>query len=215
MRPFVVVTDTQRTPEWYAARVGRLTGTGAPDMLATIKSGEAAARRDLRARLVVERLTGQSQEDTFVSRDMERGAALEEEAVSAYELRTGALVVPVGFLAHPDLPAGCSPDGQVDDYAGIVEVKCPRSATHIQYLRERSVPTTYLRQITHNLWITGAAWCDFISYDPRMPEAGRLLVTRVSRSDVDLAAYELAARAFLGEVERELHELRGLLGAAA
>lgn len=216
MKPFRVVTLEQRVPEWHAARVGMLTGTCAADMLATIKSGEAAARRDLRTRLVVERLTGQSQEEGgFVSKDMQRGSDLEGDAIAAYELASENMVQPVGFLAHLELPAGCSPDGQVSDYAGIVEVKCPKSATHLGYLRSGKVPTAYLYQITHNIWISGAAWCDFISYAPQMPEGLQLFVRRVGRAEVDISAYELAVRLFLGEVDRELAEVQSLAGAAA
>lgn len=216
MKPFRVVTLEQRTPEWLAARVGMLTGTCAADMLSTIKSGEAAARRDLRTRLVVERLTGQAQDEGgFVSKDMQRGSDLEGDAIAAYELLSENVVQPVGFLAHPELPAGCSPDGQVSDYAGIVEVKCPKSATHLGYLRSGKVPTAYMHQITHNLWITGAAWCEFISFDPRFPEPLRLFVRRVNRADVDLKAYELAVRLFLSECDKELAEVSALAGAAA
>ena len=112
-RPFIVVTDEQRTPEWQQARVGMLTGTDAPALLATIKSGEAAARMNLRVGLVVERLTGQSDDaNGYVSDAMRRGADLEADAVAAYELATDRIVSPVGFLRHPELLAGCSPDGQ-------------------------------------------------------------------------------------------------------
>ena len=213
--PFVVVTDEQRTPAWYQARVGKLTGTCAADMLTTIKSGEAAARRHLRARLVAERLSGQSQEDSYISKDMQRGCDLEADAICAYELRRDVVVQPVGFIAHPDLQAGCSPDGQVDGFTGLVEVKCPKTATHIRYLREQTVPRDYLHQITHNLWITGAAWCDFVSYDPRLPEGGQLFIRRVLRGDVDLTAYELAVRLFLGEVETEIADVQRLIATAA
>lgn len=215
MKPFVIVTDDQRSPEWHAARVAMLTGTDAKSMLATIKSGEAAARRDLRTAIVVERLTGQSQEDGFVSKDMERGTQLEPDAIAAYELARDVLVQPVGFIRHPELPAGCSLDGQVDDFTGIVEVKCPKSATHVGYWRAGKVPSDYLPQITHNLWISGAAWCDFISYDPRLPEPLRLFVRRVRREDVDLAAYELTVRLFLSECDKEHDELTRLAAGVA
>lgn len=212
--PFVVMTDDQRTDDWRKARVGRLTGTDAADILATLKSGgEPAARRDLRVAMAVERLTGQSQESGFVSADMQRGTDMEPEAVTAYELRTDSLVAPVGFLAHPELLAGCSPDGQIGGFTGIVEIKCPKSATHLGYLKAGKVPSDYLPQITHNLWITGALWCDFVSYDDRFPEQLRLFVRRVHRSDVDIAAYELAARLFLTEVEREVAAINALVAA--
>jgi hypothetical protein len=210
----IVLCPDQRTPEWAAARLGRLTGTGAADMLATIKSkGEAAARRDLRLRLVCERLTGVSAEGDFVSKDMQRGIDREPAARAAYEAATGSIVKPIGFVAHDELLAGCSPDGLVR--GGIVEIKAPKPATHLGYIRGRALPLDYRAQVTHNLWITGAGFCDFVSYDDRFPPALQLFRVRVPRDAVDLAAYELMARSFLAEVERELEAVRGLLLEAA
>ena len=206
----IVLTTTQRTPDWYAARIGKLTGSCAADMLATIKSGEAAARRDLRLRLVCEQLTGQSQEDAFVSKEMQRGIDREADAFRAYEALTGELARPVGFLGHDSLLAGCSPDGQVGGFKGIVELKCPKSATHLKYLRSRKVPADYLPQIIHNLWITDALWCDFLSFDDRFPAPLHVFHARVRREDVDITAYELAARLFLSEVEKECAEVKQL-----
>jgi hypothetical protein len=204
----IVLCTDQRVPEWYAARVGRLTGSVAGDMLARIKTGEAAARRDLRTRLVVERLTGQSAEDAFVSPAMQHGIDTEAAAFAAYESSTGSLVNRVGFLAHDTLPAGCSPDGEVGGFMGILELKCPKSATHLKYLRAGTVPSDYLPQITHNLWITGAQWCDFASFDDRFPLSLQLFRVRVELNQTDIDAYELMARAFLTEVETELAELQ-------
>lgn len=201
MTPFVVLTTDQRSPEWYQARVGRLTASRAADMLATIKSGEAAARRDLRLQLVCERLTGQSQDDGYTNPVMQRGVDLEPQAFAAYEALTGRMAHTVGFLGHRTHLAGCSPDGQVDDFAGILELKCPKSATHLGYLQTQQVPATYLPQITHALWITGAAWCDFLSYDDRFPEPLQVFLKRVTRDEVDLVGYEKKALAFLAEVD--------------
>jgi hypothetical protein len=212
---FVTVTTEQRTPEWFAARCGRVTGSGAADMLARIKTGEAAARRDLRVRLVVERLTGLPQSDGYQSPEMKWGTEHEAEACRMYEAVTGELVRPVGFLAHPELLAGCSPDGEVNDCTGIIEIKCPKSATHLRYLRARGVPSEHLDQIRHNLFITGAAWCDFVSYDPRFPPPLQLLVERVTFSDADRKAYELLLRMFLAEVDREYAEVAALAARAA
>lgn len=205
----------QRTPEWYKARLGKLTGSVAADMLATIKSGEAAKRRDLRVRLVCERLTGESQEDAYTNAAMQRGVEKEPAALAAYEAATGFVAWSSGFCEHDELMAGCSLDGQVQDFAGIVELKCPKSATHLSYLKAGKAPADYLPQITHNLWITGAAWCDFVSFDDRFPAALQLVRYRVMREDVDLQAYELAARLFLGEVAAEVETLQARIGAAA
>jgi len=200
----------QRSDEWYVARLGRLTGSVAGDMVATVKKGEAAARRDLRLRLVCERLTGESQEERFVSKEMQGGIDKEPEALGAYEARTGACVLPVGFLEHFDvtngemLLSGASPDGQIGGYRGLVEVKCPKSATHYRYVRNKVVPPEYIPQITHYLWLTGAEWCDFVSYDDRFPTALQLFVVRHHRDERAIEAYNLLARIFLRECDDEL-----------
>ena len=207
---FTVVDAPQRSEQWFAARLGRLTGSRAGDMLATIKSGEAAARRDLKVQLVVERLTQTLQEDMFVNAAMQRGIDCEPLAFAAYESLTGLMAVRSGFLAHDTIAAGCSLDGHVGDFAGILEVKCPKSATHLRYLRGGVVPSDYLPQITHNLWITKAMWCDFLSFDDRFPAALQTFLVRVNAADLDLASYETKALAFLAEVDTEVAAVRTL-----
>jgi hypothetical protein len=211
---FTLHTMPQRSPEWYAIRCGRLTGSRACDMLAAVQKGEAAARRDLRVLLAVERLTGQCQDDTFVSAAMQRGIDREGDAFRAYEALTGRIVRRTGFLAHNDLLAGCSVDGDIDNFKGCLELKCPKSATHLLYLRTGKVPSSYMPQLVHTLWITGAEWCDFVSFDDRFPRGLQLFHKRVLARDVDLAAYELTLRCFLTEVDKELEAVRGLSAAA-
>jgi putative phage-type endonuclease len=203
VRSFTICEAEQRSPAWFQARAGRLTGSRAADMLATIKSGEAAVRRDLRTQLVVERLTGQPQEDVFVNAAMQWGIDHEADAFAAYEAQTGHLVRRTGFLMHTALMVGCSLDGDVDDFAGIVEIKCPKSATHYGYVKAKELPATHRPQILHNLWVTGADWCDFVSYDPRMPEHIQLVVIRVPRVEIDVLAYAKTAEKFLEEVDAE------------
>ena len=205
---FTIIDAEQRSPEWFQARAGRLTGSRACDMLATIKSGEAAARRDYRMQLVCERLTGQPQEDGFVNAAMQRGIDLEPQAFAAYEALTGAVAVRTGFLAHTSYLAGCSLDGHVDGFTGIVEIKCPKSATHLKYLRDGLVPKDYLPQITHNLWITGAAYCDFLSFDDRFPPELQVFYVRAWAKDCDVPAYEAQALKFLAEVETEVNAIK-------
>lgn len=203
MKAFDVIDAPQRSPEWFQARLGRLTGSRAADMLASIKSGEAAARRDLRMQLVCERLTQTLQEDGFVSPAMQRGVELEPAARAAYEAVTGEVAQTTGFLAHRTLAIGCSLDGHVGDFDGIVELKCPKSATHMAYLRAGVVPPAYLPQVMHNLWTTGAQWCDFLSFDDRFPAALQTFHVRVQASDLDMATYISKAKAFLAEVAIE------------
>ena len=209
----------QRSDAWRQLRAGKVTGSVAKDMLATIKAGEAAARRDLRFKLVAERLSGQSQDDGYINAAMQWGIDREAEAVQAYEAKTGAFVERVGFCEHDDLPTGTSPDGFVSS-DGIVSIKCPKTATHIKYLRDGIEPAEHAAQNTHELWLTGRAWLDFVSYDPRLPEPLRLFVLRVTRSASDLRSYEARLKAFLDEVDRECEaistvaDLPGQLAAA-
>ena len=209
----------QRSPEWFQARAGRLTGSRAADMLSKIKTGESAARRDYRLQLVCERLTNQPQEDGFVNAAMQRGIDMEPFARAAYESKTGNVAVQTGFLRHITHQAGCSLDGHVqrqrsvnawgNQFAGIVELKCPKSATHLRYLREGVLPKEYVPQVTHNLWISGAEYVDFLSYDDRFPSDLQVFYVRVMAKDLDLAGYEQSALAFLAEVDNEVNALRG------
>lgn len=182
-------------------------------MLAKVKSGEAAARRDLKTQLVCERLTQEPQEDVFVNAAMQRGIDAEPLAFAAYEAHTGQVVQRSGFLQHADLMAGCSLDGHVGNFGGIIELKCPKSSTHLKYLRGKVAPADYMPQLIHNLWVTGAAWCDFVSFDDRFPPDLSLFVVRVPRESVDLKAYELAVRLFLSEVDKDVQSLRGVVAA--
>lgn len=197
----------QRTDAWKQLRAGKLTGSAAKDMLAKIKTGEAAARRNLKYKLIAERLTGQSQESGYVNAAMQWGTEHEAEAIAAYEAATGLMVQAIGFVEHDEQPIGTSPDGFVGN-DGIVSIKCPETATHIGYLRAGDEPAEHKAQNTHELWLTGRAWVDFVSYDPRLPEDLRLFIVRVTRTPEQLAAYGAEVKAFLAEIETEVSALR-------
>lgn len=206
----IVLDCPQRSDEWRQARVGRLCGSRAGDMLATLKSGgEAASRRDLRVQLALERILNVSQENGYLNADMERGIALEADALAMYEARTGQLLRSVGYVMHDSLLAGCSPDGLVGD-DGLVEVKCPRSANHLAYWKAGTVPKDHLPQIVHGLWITERRWCDFISYDDRFPESLQFFCVRYPRNDVEVQLYQRNVEAFLAEVEAEVQTIQAL-----
>lgn len=199
----------QRSPEWFALRAGRLTASCADDVLAKGKKGEEAyKRRDLRLRLAAERLTGIPEAGGYVNADMQRGIDKEPDAVSLYEVRTGAMVdTSVGFMASDDCMAGYSPDGLVGD--GLLETKCPKTATHLGYLRHpSSLVDDYMAQILHGLWISGAPWLDIVSFDDRLPENISLVVCRVDNTGVN--DYALAATLFLREVDATVEELLAL-----
>lgn len=215
MSRYEVVNVPQRSAEWYAARAGRATGSRAAAVLAKIKSGEAAARRDYRLQLATERLTGAPQENGFVSAEMQRGIDLEPAASAAYEIETGEIVRSVGFASMVEYLAGCSPDGLID--GGLVGFKCPKSTTHVEYLKCNRVPPEYVPQVTHELWVVDdAEFYDFVSYDDRLPAGLQLLVVRAYRSEFknELAAYEAELLKFLGEVDQEVEALKKLRRAA-
>jgi hypothetical protein len=208
-----IIDVPQRSPEWHAARLGRLTASCVGDAFAQTKSGWGAGRRNLRIRLVLERLTKRSQESGYVSPAMERGAQLEADARSAYEVETGRLVETVGFLSHNEILTGASPDGLVDA-DGVLELKCPQAAAHLDYLRG-GLPNDYRLQIIHTIWLSGRAWGDFASFNPDFPEPLRLKVTRVVPTPVELTAHEFAVRLFLSECQKEYDEVAALMTVAA
>lgn len=203
-----ILTTTQRDDAWIHARLGYLTSSRAADMLATLKSkGEAAGRRNLRVQLVLERLTGVSHENGYLSKDMQYGMDREVDAFAAYEVETGLIAMPCGFVAHDELLAGCSPDGVIGNFEGLLEVKCRKSANHLEFLKSRRIPLEAQQQMLHQLWITGATWCDYVSFDDRFPSGTQLIVGRFAPHDGEIPVYEEAARAFLHEVDEELTQL--------
>lgn len=213
MSRYTVIDCTQRSPEWYSARAGRATASRAAAVLAKIKSGEAATRRDYKLQLAVERLVGRPQENGFLSADMQRGIDLEAAARCYYEIESGEIVRSVGFLSMLEHEAGCSPDGRVD--RGIVGFKCPKSTTHVEYLRCNRVPPEYVPQVTHEFWVVDdAEFYDFVSYDDRLPAELQGFIVRAYRNEFDIAGYEKEVLKFLDEVEAEVAALKKLRKAA-
>lgn len=197
----------QGSPEWFAIRLGKVTASRIPDLTARIKSGYGASRANYMAELVCERLTGVPG-DSYKSAAMEWGNAHEDDACSMYEFMEDCEVTRVGFVPHPTIPmAGASPDSFVGD-VGLVEIKCPLTATHIETLRGGSIPGKYIKQVQWQLTCTGRAWCDWVSYDPRLPASMRLFVQRVTRNDETIAALEQEVREFQAELDATLAELR-------
>jgi hypothetical protein len=209
-RPFTIIDAPQGSSQWHQARLGRLTGSRAKDMLATVKAGESAGRRNLRVQLVLERITGRPQGSEFASAAMLQGIAREPEAYAAYQALTGELLTRTGFLSHDTLAVGCSLDGHVGEFEGLIEIKSPIAATHLDYLTTGKVPADYYRQIVHALWITDAAWCDWLSYCPEFPRPLHLKCVRVARNEIEIAAYAGAVAKFLAEVDAGVAAVRAL-----
>lgn len=215
MTRFTVIDCEQRTPEWFAARAGRLTGSAAADMMRKVKSGDwAASRKHLRMRLALERITGQPQERAFTTAAVAHGRDNEPFAAARYEAESGYILEPLGFLSMGPIMAGCSLDSFIHGRRGIVEIKCPESATHYEYLKTRQIPSDYRWQCIHNLWVTGAEFADFISFDDRFPDDLQYLCVRLERNDREIEAYEIEVNRFLAEVAVEVNEINKLRKAA-
>lgn len=207
-------TVEQRTDAWFAARVGKVTASRIADLMARTKSGWSASRDNYRAQLVVERLTGQ-QEGGFTNAAMQWGVDQEAAARECYQFERDVPVAEVGFFNHPSIEmAGASPDGLVG-VDGLVEIKCPNTATHIATLRGAPIADKYVKQTQFQMACTGALWCDFVSYDPRLPIEMQLHVQRINRDYALIAEIEAAVVAFLAEVEIEVNALNVLYRKAA
>lgn len=206
----------QGSPEWFAQRCGKATASRIADIVAKTKSGYSTSRANYMAQLVVERMTTQVAE-SYTNAAMEWGTEQEPFARAAYEAKTGVLVDEVGAIDHPSIPmSAASPDGLVVDKnnasLGCLEIKCPITATHISTLLGEEVAKKYYDQMQWQMACTGRYWCDFVSYDPRMPEGLQLFVKRVARNDTYLAELEVEVIQFLKEVDDKVNKLNQLRG---
>ena len=189
----------QGTPEWLQARLGCATASRANDFCA---AETTAAYQNLLWQLVAERETGVV-EDSYVNADMQRGTEKEPIARAAYEAHTGTFVTQTGFWLHPEIPFfGASPDGLAGD--GLIEIKCPRTSTHLRYRSENKVPTQYKRQMICQLLCTGRKWVDFVSFDDRVRESKQLFIVRFEPKQADLDEMLEKVQSFLAKVEKEM-----------
>ena len=196
----------QGTDEWFAIRIGKVTASRVADLLAKTKSGYSSSRDNYMAQLVCERLTGQKGE-SFTNAAMQWGTETEPLARACYEAFADVLVDEVGFVLHPTIKmAGASPDGFVGD-DGLIEIKCPNTATHIETLLSETVPTKYFTQMQFQMACTGRQWCDFVSFDNRLPEELVLFVKRVPRDDTYIRLIEAEIVQFLAELDDKINKL--------
>lgn len=199
----------QGSEEWIKARLGKLTASRMSDAIARTKTGWGASRANLKAALIAERLTGVPQ-DTYTNAAMQWGTETEPQARSAYEFFNDVTVEQVGFIDHPKiLMAGASPDGLVGT-DGLLEIKAPNTATQIETLLSGAIPDKYIVQMQFQMACTGRKWCDFASFDPRLPERLRVFVKRIHRDDRRIGELEDQAREFLAEVEATMAQLAKL-----
>ena len=201
--------QVQRTEEWFAARLGKVTASRVADVITRTKTGYGASRANYMAQLICERLTGK-QGDTYQNAAMAWGTEQEPLARGAYEALTGLLVEETGFVPHPTITmAGASPDGLIGDH-GLVEIKCPNTATHIETLMSDTVPGKYETQMQWQMACTDRKWCDFVSYDPRMPSHMQLFIFRVHRNAETIIELEREVEKFLSELDQKIVTLNKL-----
>lgn len=200
-------TIEQGTEAWHQMRLGKITASRIADVIAQIKTGEAASRADYRVELVCERLTGTHAEG-YTNAHMERGIELEPIARAWYEVERGTFVKQVAFVNHPTISmSGASPDGIVDD--GLIEIKCPMAKTHVKYLLDDKVPAKYIPQMAWQMACTHSKWVDFVSFCPELPKDMQLFIKRYERDDAYIAELESKVVEFNDEVEQVITRLKG------
>jgi putative phage-type endonuclease len=199
----------QRSEEWFAARLGKVTASRVADVIAKTKSGYSTSRDNYMAQLVCERLTGK-QGESFTNSAMQWGTETEPLARSAYEASTDIMVEELGFVLHPKIEqAGASPDGLVGLF-GMLEIKCPNTATHIEALLTETVPTKYITQMQWQMACAQRQWCDYVSYDPRIRQDLQLFVKRVEFDASYVAMLEEEVIQFLKELDIKVNKLNNL-----
>lgn len=197
----------QRTEEWFAQRLGKVTASRVADVIAKTKTGASASRENYATQLVLERLTNK-QAEFYSNAAMQWGTDTEPMARQAYELKRGVFVDEVGFIDHPTIEmSGASPDGLVGKN-GLVEIKCPESKTHMEYLLSGKAPAKYIPQMMWQMACTGREWCDFVSFDPRFPENLQILVVKVEYDPTYVKMLELEITQFLDDVSKKVEILR-------
>lgn len=203
----------QGTEEWKLARLGKVTASKIADVVARTKTGWGASRANYAAQLIAERLTGVPTEG-YVNAAMQHGTETEPQARAAYSFLTDNVVVETGFVEHPSIGmSGCSPDGLVGD-DGLVEIKCPNTATHLETLLGAEIDGKYIKQMQWQMACTGRRWCDFVSFDPRLPVDLQMKVQRVEIDQTLIEALEKDVADFLSEIEVKLTALNKLMEAA-
>lgn len=204
----------QGSEEWRLARVGSLGASRVADAVAKTKSGYGASRSNLMAELICERMTGQPA-PTFINAAMQHGTETEPEARDAYCFYTGNAVDQVGLIRHPKIEQShASPDGLIGE-DGMLEIKCPQPAAHLETLLSQKIPEKYVTQMMWQLACSGRQWVDYVSYSPSFPENMRLFIKRLPRDDKRIAELESEIAAFLLEMAVKLSELNSLYGEKA
>lgn len=198
----------QGTDEWHQLRLGKVTASRVADIMAKTKTGASASRSNYLVELALQRITG-AIEQGYTNDAMQHGIDEEPYARVAYEIHTNTFVDQVPFVEHPTIKwFGCSPDGLVAN-DGLIEIKCPNSTTHWATIKDGKPPSRYVIQMQTQMACTSRKWCDFVSFDPRMPERSQLFICRVERDQHMIDEIEVEVMKFLNEVEIEVNLMKG------
>lgn len=198
----------QQSTEWYQARLGRVTASKISDVMAKTKTGYSATRKNYMTQLLLERLTGQK-EESYTNTAMQHGIETEDEARKSYEIETFNVVEECGFYETPGLMSGASPDGLIGE-EGLIEIKCPNTSTHIETILNKEIDRKYFLQMQWQMFCTNRKWCDFVSYDNRVPGNLRLFIKRVERDEDLLMEIFEEVKKFLAELDEYEQKVRAI-----
>ena len=202
-------TLVQGSDEWFEVRLGKVTASRISDVVAQTKSGWGASRARYMGELISETMT-KTPTSSFSNATMQHGIDTEPQAASAYSFYRDLELEMVGFVNHPKIDqSGCSPDRLVGK-DGLVEIKCPLTHTHIETLLNGKVPQKYLNQMLWQMACTEREWCDFVSFDPRMPVKNQIFIKRVERDQLKINELEEKVIDFLNEMKKKINELETL-----
>jgi len=192
----------QRSAQWFMERLGRATGSKFKDVMATTKTGESAYRKKYKIQLVAERITGVAT-TFFVNAAMQWGTDHEDEAAEQFSIQTGLMLDEIGFVKHPTMMCGVSPDRviQTPDGPVVLEIKCPETSTHVEWMLDGVLPGQHKPQVMGQMWLMNSPYAYFCSYDPRMPENAQLFIVTVERDEDYIKKLEANISQFLTEVD--------------
>jgi len=199
----------QRTSDWFSIRLGKVTASRISDVMAKTKTGYSASRKNYMTQLLLERLTGQK-EESYTNAAMQHGIDTEPEAREAYESQTFNIVTECGFFDSEEIKmSGASPDGLIAT-DGLIEIKCPNTATHLETLLDKNIDKKYILQMQWQMFCTGRKWTDFVSYDNRLPVNLRLFIKRINREEKMIKEIKSEVILFLSELDSLESKVRSL-----
>ena len=192
----------QGSPEWFAARCGKISASRLGDIMRKTKWGESTYKAKVRLELAIERITGKSVSSVVMNQAMRDGVDREPDARTLFEAVTGKEVALCGSFDHPTIVnTSASPDGLLRGENAVLEIKCPTHATHAKNLMSETMPKNYIYQVQWQIACTESDYAYFASYHPDYPPELRLKWVKVEKDDSVIKSLEEAVRQFDIEIE--------------